>query len=164
MAFKHEDYCTQLKNGGIEEDILTRRLFDVNMRLFQSSQEYNAIVLHICSYMRWCATTEKEGYKKPHGYSGANAGIPFNIIALADGRVMINPKIFWTSQDVRKVESNCGSLLLEEPITIERYSHIRCSFFDEDGMEHEIDGYLPTVQHETDHNNGILITDRLVTD
>ena len=159
MTKKHKDYCTFLKNDD-DKDILTRRLFDVNMRLFRVNDDYKAIVQRISAYIRWCALTEKEGYKKPHGYSGANAGFPFNIIALANGLVMLNPYIVSASGN-REGLSNCGSLLLEKPIKIRRFANITVNYFDLSGYPCVIRGYLPTVQHEIDHNNGILITDRV---
>lgn len=154
---KHEDYCTFRKNEE-DRDILTRKLFDVNMRLFQSSEGYRKLVLAACDYIRWCSITEKEGYKKPHGFSGANAGIPWNIIAVGS-EVMINPLIVH-AEGRRLGLSNCGSLLLAQPIEIWRYAQITVEFFRPDGILVSQTGYLPTVQHEVDHNNGILITDR----
>lgn len=161
---KHEDYCTLLKNEE-DKDILTRKLFDVNIRLYNNSEGYRRIVEQCCSYLSWCAMTTKEGYKKPHGYSGANAGIPFNLVALSNGLVMINPKILEES-GYKTGLSNCGSLVLEKPIKIWRYSYIKVGFYNRryfGRLDYEtLTGYLPTVQHEVDHNNGILITDRKV--
>ena len=157
-APKHEDFCTLLRNGGDDADILTRKLFNVNMRLFQASKEYKEIIQHISSYLQWCATTEKVGYSKPRGYSGANAGIPFNII-VANGKLMINP-VLTHQTGTRVVASNCGSLLLPEPIPIARFANIQVDYLDLAGEKKSAAGFLPTVQHEVDHNNGILIIDR----
>lgn len=157
---KHEDYCTLYSNLD-DRDILTRKLFDVNMRLFAANDQYRGLVLQCAEYIRWCATTPKDGYKKPHGYSGANAGIPWNIIALADGQVMINPKIIEASRRKESL-SNCGSLLLEKPIKIWRFGRVVVDYFNMDGISCQLEGYVPTIQHEIDHNNGILITDRKV--
>jgi hypothetical protein len=155
----HLDYCTHMNNP-VDRDILTRPLFDVNMRLFQTSATYNEIVQQCCAYLVWCSTTEKEGYKKPHGFSGANAGIPFNIIAVGD-EAMINPKI--VSMKGRKIGlSNCGSLTLEQPIKIWRWEEVTIEYFDTKGSAKTKKGYYPTEQHEIDHNNGILITQRQV--
>lgn len=155
---KHKNYCTFLEN---EEDkpYLRSKLLDVNMRLFKANTHYRHVVFCAASYILWCARTEKEGYKKPHGYSGANAGIPWNIIATPDN-VMLNPHILKTSDKTKKSFSNCGSLLLEEHIEIWRWAEITFEYWDLDGMRHEQRGYLPTIQHEIDHNKGILITDR----
>lgn len=157
--FKHLDVCTHI-DFNFDHDILKRRLFDVNMRLFQSSPDYKSIVLCCAEYIRELARTTREGYKTPHGFSGANAGIPFNIIADQE-RVYLNPVITYR-QGVRRSTSNCGSLTLKEPIEIWRYEEISVDYFDLEGAPHTIEGYLPTLQHEIDHNNGILITDRQV--
>lgn len=159
---RHEDRCTLLKNGGVEKDFLTRKLFDVNMRLFHINDDYRSIVQCCVEYIRECAMTEAEGYKKPHGYSGANAGIPFNIIALADGTVMINPTYAEVGPGTKESLSNCGSLLLEKPISIWRWARVVVDYYNRDGIKCQTEGYLPTVQHEIDHNNGILITNRKV--
>ena len=159
---KHEDVCTLLKNPE-DKDILTRKLFDVNLRLMKTSPDYKSIVLCACEYIRELAMTEREGYKKPHGFSGANAGIPWNIIALADGTVMINPKIISNcTGSIIHGKSNCGSLLLPEAIEVYRWKRIAFTFWDRDLVFNQWEGYYPTVQHEIDHNNGILITDRKV--
>lgn len=143
-----------------DQDILTREQFDVNLRLCRTSPCYRSIVESCCNYIRECATTTRNGYKKPHSFSGANAGIPFRIIALADGTVMINPFVSDRSDTRRQSESNCGSLTLDKPIKIWRYSSVDVTYFDIDGKKYQIKGYLPTVQHEIDHCDGILITDR----
>lgn len=161
---RHEDYCTFFSNQE-DKDILTRKLFDVNIRLFYSSTGYRNLIKLTHDYLKWCAQTEKSGYKKPHGYSGANAGIPFNIIALANGIVMINPHLIKVSGRKEGL-SNCGSLVLEKPIKIWRHEHVTVRYYELTSFyslkECNISGYLPTVQHEIDHNNGILITDRKI--
>ena len=160
----HKDYCTLISNQE-DKDILTRKLFEVNTRLFSSSEQYRDIILSCCDYIQWAAQTEKIGYKKPHGFSGANGGIPFNIIALANGTVMINPIIVETSGE-RTSLSNCGSLLLTAPILIKRFARVVVNYLEPAStgelITRQVTGYLPTVQHEIDHNNGILITDRKV--
>ena len=156
---KHLDYCTLLANPE-DEDILTRRLFDVNLRLMKTSSEYREIVTKAAKYILWGSMTEKEGYKKPHGFSGANAGIPWNIIAVGD-KVMLNPHIIRTKGSQISL-SNCGSLLLDHPIKIMRHAHVCIEYWDLVGDRHLIEGYLPTHQHEIDHNLGTLIIDLAV--
>lgn len=156
---KHTDVCTLYSNEE-DRDILTRKLFDVNLRLYKSSSPYREIVRDCAGYIWWCAQTEKKGYKKPHGFSGANGGIPFNIIATPE-KVMLNPHILDNhGGQVRHGESNCGSLLLTKPIEVWRWAKITFEYWDLGGNRHVETGYLPTIQHEIDHNNGILILDR----
>jgi len=160
---KHLDYCTHMKFPE-DREMLTTKLPNVNMRLFQSSPVYERLVLDAVAYIEWCAATEKEGYKKPHGYSGANAGIPWNIIAYMDGttsRIMINPEIRGGRGDYKPVKTNCGSLTLEESRKVHRSEFVTVHWFDTRGVEHTKEfGPTPgyTIQHEIQHNLGILIT------
>lgn len=151
---------------------LRKPLFDVNMRLYRCNGDYNTLVGMCCAMISTTARTKFEDYKKPHGTSGANLAIPFNIIAVVRNRgeddeyveTMINPKITKRYGDVVKRQSNCGSIRLKEQITIERPSLIDYEYYDQQGELHKFEGVGPengslTIQHEVDHNLGILITD-----
>lgn len=169
---KHTDYVTDISHP---EDVpyLKTPLFNVNLRLFRSSDRYRALIIAACDHISWCCLTKADGYKLPHGFSGANAGIPWNIIAKAQQRgtpranayVMINPKITGRSRRMVETMSNCGSIRLPEPIKVLRHEWIVCDWYDVDGVFHQAgrfgatDGGF-TIQHEIDHNAGILITDR----
>lgn len=171
MKPKHDDFITYIKN---KEDIpyLRTNLLNANMRLFKTSAPYREIILQCCSYIRFLALTEMNGYKKPHGMSGANAAIPFNIIGIVRNRgqkdeycqIMINPHIIEYLGDEVLSESNCGSIRLEKPINVRRRESVFMEYYDETGQ-----GYRSpftraqesfTIQHEVDHNKGILITDK----
>jgi peptide deformylase len=106
-----------------------------------------------------------------YGISCANLGMAYNIIGFGtEGnrkRFLINPEII----DAEKIEltttkSNCGSLHLKEKIPVNRPKWVTVRFYDINGELHEetftgkTGGY--TVQHEIDHCNGILITDRFI--
>jgi peptide deformylase len=167
---KHSDYITHIKN---EEDIvyLKSKHFPVNMRLFYSSPEYKAIILQQCEYIKSLCLDTKEGYKKPHGMSSANAGLAFNIIGITKFRnqslefcqIMINPVILKYIGKKVNTLSNCGSLTLEDSILLKRFETVKVGFFNEEGIyKEEIygrDNGSFTIQHEIDHNLGILITD-----
>lgn len=159
----HSDLCTHLSNEE-DKDILTRKLFNVNLRLMRTSLAYRNIIEQAAAFIVECANTTREGYKTPHGFSAANAGLPFNIIAVRGSEVAIlNPRVIADSGLLkRRSSSNCGSLTLTEPIEIERFALVKIEFWDLNLVRHIIEGYLPTHQHEIDHNNGILITDRRV--
>jgi hypothetical protein len=164
---KHLDYCTHMQFED-DWDILTRKLFDVNIRLFKANESYRRLVIDACNYIEFCCATEKEGYKKPHGYSGANAGIPWNIVGVNQSEhrtlMMINPKIVGRSHPLKEVKSNCGSLTLPEPIKIKRSANVVISYYNKSGNE-VVEEFVPdegsyTIQHEIEHNLGILITDK----
>ena len=167
---QHSDYITHIKN---EEDViyLKSKHFPVNMRLFHTSPEYKAIILQQCEYIRQNCLDTKEGYKKPHGMSSANLGLAFNIIGVTMNRntseeyckIMINPIINEHWGTMVETTSNCGSLTLETPIKLKRSTGINVTYYDEEGKiwRHDIgrnNGSF-TIQHEIDHNLGILITD-----
>ena len=172
--FQHSSHITHIDN---KEDIpyLRNKLFDVNIRLFNSSTEYRGLINRACDHIGWLCMTKMQGYKLPHGMSAANAGIPWNIIAFALNRdtknaysfIMMNPKILKREGAIVDTESNCGSLTLERPITIKRHEKVFVGWFDRDSKYNEKyfdrDNHGFTIQHEIDHNLGILITDRIET-
>ncbi len=115
--------------------------------------------------MRLVVTQKYDNYPKLAGLSGANIGIPFNIITLFKDDVvihMINPSITKMSKQTRVVNSNCGSLNLKEKISVTRREWVDVSYHDIDGRHHQTRFTIAeggaTVQHEIDHNKGILIT------
>jgi peptide deformylase len=119
--------------------------------------------------MKATLNTKYDDYKNVKGISGANVGIPYNIIIVKEkdgGKdlVFINPAVIDISKEMVEVESNCGSIVLAEPIKIKRYKKILLSWYDEEnGHVHseEFTGRLGnTIQHEVEHNQGILITDK----
>ena len=141
------------------------------MRLFHSSPKYKAIILQQCDYLETLVLTQMDGYKKPHGMSSANAGLSFNIITICENRgkfnerakIMINPIVTKLFGEKERSLSNCGSLTLKEPIEIYRYSCITVEYYNKRG-EFKVDSFTRetgsmTIQHEIDHNNGVLITD-----
>lgn len=168
---KHSDYITHISN---QEDLsyLRTQLNDVNIRLFHTSLPYRDLVQKACDYIKFLTITQMEGYKLPHGMSGANAGIPWNIIGIARNRgtryahadIMINPHILIYEGEEVESMSNCGSLILDKPIEIKRYEKIYVRYYSYLGIPYEEwftrDQGGFTIQHEIDHNNGILITDR----
>lgn len=164
------DFITHIGN---REDVPFLRipLFDVNMRLFASSEGYRNLILAACSYIKRLALESYEDYTQPFGISGANAGIPFNIIGYVVGRkttrpccrLMLNPKILAYSQETHVALSNCGSIRLPKPIKVRRSNQIQVRYFTEDGLPERLWFTRPshgdTIQHEVDHNRGVLITD-----
>jgi peptide deformylase len=167
---KAENYFTHIDTDPI---YLRTKLLDVNMRLFKTSPDYQQIVLDCCAYIKCMALMKMDDYKSPHGMSGANLAIPFNIIAVVRKRgtsksyaeIMINPTILHAEgKDEVIAMSNCGSIRLDEPIPVKRHAGVLVSWYTEEGkrlqgvFRREDGGF--TIQHEIDHNNGVLITDR----
>lgn len=168
---KINDFITYIHTP---EDVvyLKTKLLPVSMRLFKSSIQYRHIIKDICRYIEFLALNKPDDYKLPHGMSGANVGIPFNIIGIVRNRgkkdayceIMINPTIIeWVDDNNVTMLSNCGSIRLKEPIEVSRPSEVKVLYYDEQGDSRlrwfSISQGGATIQHEIDHNNGILITD-----
>lgn len=156
-----------VQNSTDDNDILHRKLFNVNTRLFNTNKKYCKLILSIVSYMEKTAKIRFEDYTSAMGISGANVGIPFNIIGVLNKKkkwdFFLNPEILDVSTAEDVVRSNCGSLLLKEPIKVKRYKWIEIKYYNLKGHEkhNQFDSqYGRTVQHEIDHNNGILITSK----
>lgn len=163
----------------VDTEILHRRGFNVNMRLFKSSSSYRNIVLGITMYMSKLATKEYSNYSAVSGVSGANIGIPLNLVGVRATKdfkpdksssitkdslwILINPKITAMSSDTKVVSSNCGSILLSQKIKVRRYKWVEVEYYDITGrkIQTRVEGSMAyTLQHEIDHNMGILITDK----
>lgn len=164
-----------VQNGEEHDDSLHMKAAAVNMRLFESNATYRSIIMRTIHLMKQGARIEFEDYPKAQGVSGANVGVPFNIVIIVTkegNEVFINPEVMAKSTDLVEVKSNCGSLNLPEPIAVVRQKFIEVKWFDVDGKKHrevfEIGDKnkisSATLQHEIDHNLGILITEREVKD
>lgn len=158
--------CNLVQKSESEDDCLTRLLFNVNMRLFKSNKKYRKIILKVCDYMEEVMNQEYCDYPKLAGLSGANISIPFNIIAVAQERdilILINPTIVQMSKQTRILHTNCGSLRLPAKYPVVRREWVDVSYYDVSGKHHQrrftLEENGATVQHEIDHNKGILITD-----
>jgi len=167
----HKANITHIDNPE-DSRYLREPLYHVNMRLFRTSEGYRKVVDAACAHIRWLCLANLGGYKLAHGMSGANAGIPWNIIGVARERgtprawceIMMNPRIVQASAEMIESQSNCGSINLPEPITVRRHAWVDLEWFDEAGEFHakrfsREDGGL-TIQHEVDHNLGVTILDR----
>jgi hypothetical protein len=170
QALTNADICTNFANLE-DKDILTRPLFAVNMRLFRTSPGYKALVLAACAYLVECCGHEQGGKDSYIGYSGANAGIPWDIIAVRRGGgvdVMINARLRPNGNPPKVLSyEGCGSLPALGPMYVERDAQIEVEYFDLGGefrLEFKVSqdqgGFV--IQHEVDHNDGILLTDRKV--
>jgi peptide deformylase len=75
----------------------------------------------------------------------------------------LNPKILWRSALLRKGKEGCLSIPDSSGDVLRNYT-IKLTYLDKTGKFHEeiIEGFTAVIfQHETDHINGILFTDRL---
>jgi peptide deformylase len=160
-----------LQKGEDCSDYLTVPLFQVNMRLYNTLDGYRKVVSAAINHMKSIMKNDKfVDYPELAGISGANVGIPWNIVVVrttgrkSDMLTMINPVVCSVSRKKITVHSNCGSLNLPKAIPVERREWVEVSYFDENGKKQMSKFSSPavrvgTIQHEIDHNRGVLITD-----
>ncbi len=105
------------------------------------------------------------------GLSAVQVGIPKRIVVVdvapkGEDRApirLVNPEVFWHSDDVATYEEGCLSLP-EHYAEVDRPEAVKVRYFDEHGRAQEIeaDGILSRcLQHEIDHLDGILFVDHL---
>ncbi len=160
-----------VQDGEEHDDVLHMKSAPVNIRLFKSNKHYREVVMQAVDYMLTTLYKKFNDYPKVRGISGANIGIPLNIVAIktkSSSEVFLNPRIINRSGATVSAKSNCGSLNLREPIKIKRYLWVEVEWHDVDSELHQEifkigDSGLvssATLQHEMEHNLGILITDK----
>lgn len=158
-----------VQNGEHHDYILHNASHPVNVRLLKSNPSYLSLITSVVFYMLDIFETDFGDYAKLQGLSGANVGVPFNIVILtADNKplVMINPKIIKKSKDTKTITSNCGSINLAEPIKVKRWKKVKVRYIPFNISKTNLFAVIEksfstgTVQHEVDHNLGILIIDK----
>ena len=92
----------------------------------------------------------------------------FMAVTLESGpQILLNPEIVWASDGMREVWDDCMSLP-EIAVRVSRHESISVSFMRPDGSDGELDrvpfDLSELLQHELDHLDGILMTQRMVTD
>ena len=158
-----KDWLLQVED---EDPMLHRQLFDVPIRLFKSNTAFKTLIKEIALHMYDVLGKEYKDYKNAKGISGANVGIPYNIVIVKDGDgylTMLNPAMTPVGDETKIVSSNCGSIVLRKNVKVRRHEKIAVSWYDLSGEFHidEFEGKLAyTLQHEIDHTLGILIIDK----
>ena len=152
---------------------LSRESFPVNMRLYRVSSNYREIILALVRYMDEHLRTTFEDYPEPRGVAAANLGFPFKIIGYkkkpCENQFCLNPKITHRSVTMMSGQTNCGSLRLEQPLSIERHLTIDFEYYDLEGnlvmcknVARGEGGF--TVQNAIDSCNGLTIMGRYEKD
>lgn len=100
------------------------------------------------------------------GIAAPQVGINQKIIIVRTDnvdRVMINPTIVWCSDDMFKSAEGCLSIPKVKG-NVQRHWSVQVDYIDEHGV-HTCESFIgfdaAVVQHEIDHLQGILFTDRL---
>jgi len=77
---------------------------------------------------------------------------------------LINPRIVWASDRKFEVWDSCFSFNLAFFVLVDRYYSVKVEYFDQEETKHTIeaeDKFSELLQHEIDHLDGILATDRM---
>ena len=77
---------------------------------------------------------------------------------------LINPEIVWKSDREFEVWDSCFSFNVAFFVLVDRYYRIKVEYFNQEGKKQTIeaeDKLSELLQHEIDHLDGILATDRM---
>ena len=144
---------------------------------FPLSEEDKKLIDDIITYLKMSQI--EEYYKKYNlrpgmGLAFIQLGIPKNIFVIVEEvdekefetYVIINPKIISHSEELVYVGEGEGCLSVNRDVEgiVPRYARMKVSYQDENGDEWEIrvrEDISIAFQHEMDHLNGILFTDKI---
>ena len=162
----------QICSPEFDREILRRKSYNVNMRLYRANESYRKIIESIANHMFDAIGKNWVDYSAEKGVAAPVLGFPFRMIAVSLSTeykpfVMINPKIFAVSDTMVPGRTNCGAIRLKSTIEVKRPSWISIRYYDLSGTQVVRDRILKTegghmIQHEIDHLDGILITDRFI--
>lgn len=166
---KITDHLVQLMwDDEYDSSPLRRESFPVNMRLYRINPSYRKCILEVVRYMDEHLQSHFEDYSDPRGIAAANLGFPLRIIGYkkkpCENQFCLNPKITFKSPNTITVTTNCGSLRLKDPVSIERHSLIDFEYFDLEGnlvrkvSVNRMEGGF-TIQHEIEQTNGRTLID-----
>lgn len=161
-----KNYVVQITEPIEFSELLHRRGFNVNMRLYNNNEHYNKMIKEIINYMHKALTTYYSDFI-PAGISAHNIGVPLNIISFKiypenpGIMTMINPKIVSKSKEELIRSSLCGSILDKKWYRVKRPIWIEVEYYNLTGEKknEKYNSYCGTICHEIDHNNGILVSD-----
>jgi len=112
-------------------------------------------------------TEHQKVYKMGRGIAAPQIGYHKRIVYIQSPRFtgyLINPEIVWKSPEMFDVWDSCFSMKAMFFVKISRHRRVKVKYLDEDGGSHEevfSDDMSELVQHEVDHLDGIMCSDRL---
>ncbi|EOT39078.1 peptide deformylase [Enterococcus columbae] len=140
-------------------------VLDPDPILRQANQEITAITdeLHTLLDDMYETMLANDGVGIAAPQVGKNLQVAIVEVEEGDLFEMINPKIIQKSGEEIDVE---GCLSIPHTYgTVKRASQITVSYYDREGEEIEVEAYdflARAMQHEIDHLNGILFTDKVI--
>ena len=144
---------------------------------FPLSKEDKKLIKDVIEYLEMSQIEETREYynlRAGWGLAFIQLGIPKRIFVLSqeiepgkfDRYVVINPKIKSVSEEMIYIEEGEGCLSVNRPTTgiVPRHARMKLEAYDEKGNLYEIrvrEELAVGFQHELDHLDGILFTDKI---
>ena len=140
-----------------------------NPRLRETSEEVRdpRRLGPVLNDLRDTLTWHQKTYGMGRGIAAPQIGYPLRVVYVQMRErsfYLVNPVIEWRSPDLFQVWDSCFSLEAAFFVKIERSRSIRVRYLDEGGSEHLEtfrDGMSELLQHEIDHLDGVVCSDRL---
>ncbi len=165
------DHLLQFTGSEPARSILRTPAAPVSMRLLLSSPGYKKVIESALQHMNGVLDESWSDVNKQRAVSAPILGIPLRIVIVIrndNTRItMLNPVIIERSETLVHVSANCGCIRLKTDVSMKRYEWVIVRYLDQSGAIFTTDKlYRGTTglqaQHEIEHLDGILLTDRYV--
>ena len=157
-----------------KEKILHNKSCDVTFPLSNDDKETIKDIIELLTNSQIPELAEKYELRPGMGLAAVQLGIPKRYFVVVheydegkfDNYVLINPKIVSTSEEMIYVGEGEGCLSVNRETVgiVPRHARVTIEAFDEDGNKIRVRGreeLAIAFQHEMDHLNGIMFTDRI---
>lgn len=157
-----------------KEKILKTVSKEVSLPLTDEDKKTIADIIEFLTNSQIPELAEKYNLRPGMGLAAIQLGIPKRYFVVVhevdegvfDNYVIINPKVISTSQEIIYVGEGEGCLSVNREVCgiVPRYARITLEGYDEEGRKIRVRGreeLAIAFQHEMDHLNGILFTDKI---
>ena len=157
-----------------KEKILHTKSEEVTFPLTEEDKKAIKDIIEMLTNSQIPELSEKYHLRPGMGLAAIQLGIPKRDFVVVheyepgkfDNYVLINPKIVSTSEEMIYVGEGEGCLSVNRPVEgiVPRHARVTLEAFDEDGNKIRVRGreeLAIAFQHELDHLNGILFTDKI---
>ena len=157
-----------------KEKILHTKSEEVTFPLTEEDKKTIKDIIEMLTNSQIPELSEKYHLRPGMGLAAIQLGIPKRYFVVVheyepgkfDNYVLINPKIVSTSEEMIYVGEGEGCLSVNRPVEgiVPRHARVTLEAFDEDGNKIRVRGreeLAIAFQHELDHLNGILFTDKI---
>ena len=157
-----------------KEKILHEKSLDVTFPLSKEDKDTIKDIIELLTNSQIPELAEKYDLRTRMGLAAVQLGIKKRYFVVVheydegkfDNYVLINPKIVSTSEEMIYVGEGEGCLSINRETTgiVPRHARVTLEAYDEEGRKIRVRGreeLAIAFQHELDHLNGILFTDRI---